>query len=235
LLKTEIDTASAVLRNVGWLRDTPTAFADAILAHCHWRQVATGSAVQHAGDASNGITGLARGTVTMTTALSVPDTPLSAIGHPGQWFGIIPLVTNQNLLTSIVARGDVMLGTITSSDLDALLSANPLWWRHIGALGVIYGNLAANIAADMMIRDSRCRCVASLLRLGNCRFRDPDVAWPIEAPMTQEELAANANLSRTSVATILRDLEDQKLIRLGYRSVILDNPAVLRAIVDTDA
>jgi hypothetical protein len=42
-------------------------------------------------------------------------------------------------------------------------------------------------------------------------------------------------LSRTSVATILRDLEDQKLIRLGYRSVILDNPAVLRAIVDTDA
>ena len=178
---------------------------------------------------------MARGTVTLTTALSVPDTPLTTISHPGLWFGYVPLLANDKLVTSIMARCDVMVGTITPSDLEALLSTNPPWWRHVGTLGILYGNLAANIAADMMIRDSRRRCVASLLRLGNCRATDPDVAWPIEAPMTQEELAANANLSRTSVASILRDLEDQKLIRLGYRSVILDKPDVLRAIVDTDA
>ncbi|MBC7522796.1 MAG: winged helix-turn-helix domain-containing protein [Sandarakinorhabdus sp.] len=88
-----------------------------------------------------------------------------------------------------------------------LLSQRPEWWRHSAALGVLYGHAALNVAADLMIRDSRRSCVAAVLRLADCRFVDRPGGRPIEAPVSQEELAAMSNLSRTSVSTIVRNLE----------------------------
>jgi CRP-like cAMP-binding protein len=83
-----------------------------------------------------------------------------------------------------------------------------------------------------MIRDSKRRCIASILRLADCRFSDRPGGRPIEAPLSQEELAAISNLSRTSVSTIVRDLEDAGLITLGYRTIVLVDTDRLRAIVD---
>jgi DNA-binding GntR family transcriptional regulator len=50
--------------------------------------------------------------------------------------------------------------------------------------------------------------------------------------LSQEELAAISNLSRTSISTILREFEEAGLVTLGYRSVSLTYPARLRALVD---
>ena len=83
-----------------------------------------------------------------------------------------------------------------------------------------------------MIRDSRRRCVAAVLRPSDCRFVDRPGGRPIEAPLSQEELAAMSNLSRTSVSTIVRNLETAELITLGYRAMVLVDTDRLRAIVD---
>ncbi len=232
VLKNEIDANRAFLANNGWLGQTPRDFAEAFLSHCHWRHVGSGVAIQHAGDTIGSITGIAHGTISITTALSTPDAPMTHIGHPGIWIGYVSLFDNNPLPMSITTRSDVMLASISQPGLEALLSNRPQWWRHIGGLGVIYGNLAVNVAADLMIRDSRRRCCASLLRLADCRFADRPGAQPTEAPLSQEELAAISNLSRTSVSGILHDLEASGLISLGYRAVTLNDTARLRAIVD---
>jgi DNA-binding GntR family transcriptional regulator len=54
----------------------------------------------------------------------------------------------------------------------------------------------------------------------------------VEAPLSQDELAAISNMSRTTISTILRDLEAAGLIKLGYRSVLIIHPGRLRALVD---
>jgi CRP-like cAMP-binding protein len=84
----------------------------------------------------------------------------------------------------------------------------------------------------MMIRDSNRRCAAALLNVANCRRGEPSSTPVLNAPLSQEELAAIANLSRTSISSILRDLEADGLIELGYRTVTLRDPARLRALVD---
>ena len=231
-MKSEIDAGRTFLANNGWLSHTPRDFADVFLAHCHWRHVGGGVAIQHAGDTSGSIAGIARGTISITTALSTPDAPMTHIGHPGIWVGYVSLFDNTPLALSITTRSDVMLASISQARLEALLSDRPQWWRHIGGLGITYGNVAVNVAADLMIRDSRRRCCAALLRLADCRFADRPGARPIEAPLSQEELAAIANLSRTSVSGILHDLEADGLISLGYRAVTLHDTDRLRAIVD---
>lgn len=232
MLKTEIDADTAFLINNGWLSHTPADFATAFMAHCHWRNVDAGSAISHAGDLANTVMGLARGTTAISTALTTPDANIVSIGHPGMWFGYVPMFSKLARVISVIARTDVRLALISEIEIERLLASNPHWWRHFAALGIMYGNSAINIAADLMIRDSRRRCVAAILRLADCRFADRPGGRPIEAPLSQDELAAMSNLSRTSVSTIVRDLENDGLITLGYRSITLNDTDRLRAIVD---
>ncbi|MFZ4688499.1 MAG: Crp/Fnr family transcriptional regulator [Polymorphobacter sp.] len=232
MLKSEIAIATSLLLNRGWLAETPSDFSAAVLAHCHWRKVAAGAAIQHAGDVSGGLIGLGSGSITFTTSLATPDAPMVHIAHPGQWFGYVTLFGEPSLVMSTTARSEVILGHISQPVVEQLLSNRPEWWRHVGQLGVMYGNVAANIASDLMIRDSHRRCVAALLRIANCRFRDPGDERRIEAPLSQEELAALSNLSRTSVSNILHDLEAAGTISLNYRSIILNDAELLRKMVD---
>ena len=203
LLKSDIAAGTDNLMNNGWLSLTPAAFADGVLAHCHWRGIDAGQSVQHAGDRSDSLTGIARGTVAISTILASPDVPMMHIGHPGMWFGMITLFTGKSVPTDVVARCDVMVASMALSQLEQLLALHPEWWRHAAVFGVVYGNLGATMAADLMIRDSARRCAASLLRLADCRFQTPGNMHAVEAPLSQDELGAISNLSRTSVSTPL--------------------------------
>lgn len=232
MLKSEIATHSALLLNTGWLRHTPRDFAEAFIAHCHWRSYAAGSGIQHAGEEGGIAAGIAHGSAALTTSLSTPDSPILYVMHPGEWFGYMPIFLPGARPNSLVARSDVTIAVMAQSEIEAFLTPHPHWWRHIGTLAAVHANLATAIAADMMIRDSGRRCAAALLHLANCRRGEPSSLPVHNAPLSQEELAAIANLSRTSISTILRDLETDGLIELGYRTVTLRNPARLRALVD---
>jgi CRP/FNR family cyclic AMP-dependent transcriptional regulator len=232
LLKNDIATYSAFLVNNGWLARCSRDFAESFVAHCHWRHVPAGTGIQHAGEPGATVTGIAHGNATVTTSLSSPDSPTIHVMQPGEWFGFVPLFIGGTRPNSIVARTDVVLAGMSQSEIEALLAQRPEWWRDVGALGIIHANMATGIAADMMIRESRRRCAASLLQVANCRHADPLGSQPVSTPLSQEELAAIANLSRTSISSILRDFEEAGLIKLGYRSFTLIKPGKLRDLVD---
>ncbi len=50
--------------------------------------------------------------------------------------------------------------------------------------------------------------------------------------ITQDDLAGAANLSRSSVRTMLGRLAERGLIEQGYRCIVVRAPAALRAFVD---
>lgn len=232
MLMSDIAAAAANLRKTGWLSQVPSDFAETVLANCKWRKIEAGQTLQHAGDQRSGIYGVGRGTIAFSTALGSADTPIMHIGHAGSWFGYVGVFTGTDLPMGVTARSNVMIAGLGQLQIEQLLAQRPEWWRHIGLLAVSYGNAAVNVAADLMIRDTRRRCASSLLRIANCRFVSPQDAEQVEAPLSQDELAAISNMSRTTISTILRDLEAAGLIKLGYRSVLIIHPGRLRALVD---
>ncbi|MGA7199209.1 hypothetical protein [Roseiarcus sp.] len=68
------------------------------------------------------------------------------------------------------------------------------WWRYFLQLTLFYGDIALDIAADLLIADSERRCAAVLLRLSARRFADSDDPEPAGVSITQEDLAGAANL-----------------------------------------
>jgi CRP/FNR family transcriptional regulator, cyclic AMP receptor protein len=66
-----------------------------------------------------------------------------------------------------------------------------------------------------MIRDSFKRFLAVLLRLGNCRKATPANAPPIFVEFNQADLAAMANITRSTANLFLRRLEASGFLEQG--------------------
>jgi CRP-like cAMP-binding protein len=222
-----------VLRANGWLSRTAPEFQDRLLALCTWRWFEPGDAVVSVGSINNAIYGVADGSVDLVTSLGAPDTPLTHVSYAGFWTGYLPLVSGDPTVNATTARSRVYAAVVGRSALERLLADNPGWWRYIAMLCVTYGNLAANVAADLMLRDSRRRCAAALLRLADCRF-DATGDNTAQVQVNHADLATVTNLSRQTAGLILSSFETQGMIARRYNHIELCDVAALHALVDED-
>jgi CRP-like cAMP-binding protein len=221
-----------VLSRRGWLSQTPAVFQRAILDLCTLRPVARAQPVFVAGDDKADIFGIVRGHLDFLSRFSVSDGHVVHITHPGFWFGFAPLLTGTPRVFTVIARTDAVLAQVRARQISGLLKAHPQWWHHM-AVGITeYANIAANAACDLMIPEKERRVVAVLLRLCDCRFPPPSSGPPQEIPLTQSELAAMSNVSRNTLGTILRNLQDAGLISIGYGKIRPLQPEKLRALVE---
>jgi CRP-like cAMP-binding protein len=221
-----------ILLRRGWLSLLPADVRDAVLSIARIRRFSAGSAIFSAGDPPGGIHGVAFGVVALVYPDRASEMTLVHLTQPGTWLGQVSLLTEEPRRVTAQARSDVATCYVPLPPLRALLEANPQWWRLISLISVENLDLAIGGAEDLMLRDNDRRCIATLLRLCGCRFEDPDPSLAAAAPVTQDELAAMANLSRNKAGEVLRSLEERGLITLGYRTVTIRQGAQLRGMVD---
>ena len=227
------DEGMATLQDRGWLSTAPAEFQRAILSRLTWQTLEAGAPIQEGGEEVGELVGLARGIVEIRPILGRADTPIVHFAHPVFWFGYVPIVVPGGpRRLAAAAKTPLWLGRVPQAAVRTLLAQRPEWWRELTRLSIIYGDVAQNVAADLLIRDSERRCAAVLLRLGGRRFPSPDDEQTVEVPVTQDELAGAANLSRNSVGTMLQRLRARRLIEPGYRSMTICSAKALRAFVD---
>ncbi len=232
--KIEIERANALMFHNSWISASPPEFRAALLSRALWRRHDPGDVLARAGDTAADIFGLASGTMAFATDKGPPDTRLTHIMHPGDWFGVVPILTGGGRSGEISLRTSGLVARVTGAAIEAITAENPHWWREIGRLSVLFAQIAAGAAADLMIADNRERCAATLLRLAGVRHRSGIAGpGPVIAEIGQNELGAVANLSRNSVGRILKELEAAGLVSIAYRAITLPDPAALRRMVDS--
>ncbi len=230
--KSEIEAANARMFADSWISASPPEFRHALLARCQWRRHQAGTILSHIGADQGTVYGLASGTMAFATPHAGAELRLSHIMHSGDWVGVGPALTGRQRIGQISVRAPSLVAHLSASAIDAIVAIEPSWWREFGRLGVIYGDIASIIVGDLMIADNRQRCAATLLRLAGIRHRDRD-DQPAVVQVGQDELGAIANLSRNSVNRILGFLEARDLVRVGYRTITLPDPAALRRMIDS--
>jgi CRP-like cAMP-binding protein len=215
-----------------WLAATPPEFRSGFLALARFHRAEAGATITLAGDEANDIIGLSSGYVALTAAHGRADAPILHLARAPFWMGYGPMLLGRPRVVTAVARAPVRFASFSQARLVTLLESRPGWWRPFTALAGEYGDLSSVIAADLAIASSEARCAAVLLRFGGARFPGPADAGEIEVPVTQDELAAAANLSRNSAGTILRRLSDRGLVRTAYRTITVTAPDRLRALIE---
>lgn len=232
--KVEIERGNALMFNNSWISASPPEFRAALLSRTLWRRHDPGDVLARPGDTAADIFGLASGTMAFTTAKGPAETRLTHIMHPGDWFGVVPILTGGGRSGEISLRTSGLVARVTGAAIEAMTAEQPRWWREIGRLSVLFAQIAAGAAADLMITDNRQRCAATLLRLAGVRHRDGVAGpGPVVAQLGQDELGAVANLSRNSVGRILKQLEASGLVSVAYRAITLPDPGALRRMVDS--
>lgn len=229
-----MSTASfPVLSETGWLSRTPREFRHALLEGATARTVAAGAYLFHSDDVPGGLWGLEAGSVGIEYALSERLIRTAFVLHPGHWMGEASLLDGQRRRVGVRALVDSTFMGVSANHMRRLLAERPENWREIGQLALAHYDLASGIAADGMIPDGRQRVLAVLMRLSGLRDAKPPASPSVH--LSKEEIGGIANVSRSALSPILRDLEARGIVALGYRSVRIVDPAALGQMVGLSA
>jgi CRP-like cAMP-binding protein len=224
----------AVLAQYGWLSLTPDSFRQKVLARVTKRVFDVGEWVFRLRDPSDGIWGIVEGAV----LIELPSaTHLANVAHfavRGFWFGVGPLIHDMPRRIGVMASERSVLVRLALADCRELLEENSADWRWMALLSTMETDAAMGVVADLLLTDPRQRIIATLLRLAGSRNGTFRPSMPLPLSLTQERIGLICNLSRTVVSSVLRDLEDQKMIRTEYRRVIvLDDKRMLALLVES--
>lgn len=214
----------------GWLSLCDPQFMEAMLAKARVQVLETGEPLFHPGDPSNGLYGVLSGGLGVSFVVPEFGPTTAHIMLPGAWFGETALTRGTRTI-GVTATRLTRVVFVATRDIDALVARHPRCWTELAMLAVLNGQLAMGAAYDLMLRDPRQRCTATLLRLAGFRHGTPRPMGPVELDLTQTDLAHMTNLSRNSVGTILKALRQEKCIEMEYGQLLILDPEKLMRVL----
>jgi CRP/FNR family cyclic AMP-dependent transcriptional regulator len=216
-----IDSALAVLSKRGWLADRPPALQLALARIARPRRFAAGEALYRYGDIANGIFGLVDGGLD----ISIPRADgLDVTVHradPGFWIGDLALFVGQTRLVSVVAAVDTNVVHLPQAGLRRLLEAAPEYYPDFYALTYENVSVLLRLLANLAISPSETRVAVRLLMYDDSQQKTG-------LKISQNKLAELIGLSVPTLQRVLKRLQEDKLIKVGYGRIdILDRQRLL--------
>lgn len=227
----QLEDAIAIARNSRWLSQHERRVQDLLCSRMRLVQLSKNRTLFDIEDSASEIYCLVSGCAVITVAHPVQGMINAHVMFAGRWFGEPAALGKRPRIMSVYARRPTELLALSQPAIIDLLKTEP-------SLNWVFFNLMAwNVeeyllhAVDLMVVDPRIRLCSRLLTFGG-RLLNHLPTGPVSIPLTQEELAAASNMSRSTVFHLLGDLVAQGICELGYREIrILDMPR-LAAIVD---
>jgi CRP-like cAMP-binding protein len=212
----------------GWLAVSPADFRDAVLDVCRWRSLSAGESLYVAGDPPGGIFGIASGALLMSHNQAPPGAPPNRLAGAGEWSGFGPLLSLEPRRASVEAAVKSIVAIAPLSAITTLLDGHPQWWRHFGHGLLLEFDSVASMAVDLQLQSSAQRCAAILLHGAGCRHAPPSPSTDPVVWTSHQNIAALANMSRSTLAKTLPRLAERGLLKLEYRSIrLLDVPGLM--------
>lgn len=231
----QVNEAVAIARASPWLSQQERRVQDAILGRMRLVSLPKGRMLFDIEDEAIEIYCIVSGCAVITLAHPVQGVINAHVIFPGRWFGEPAALGRRPRLMSVSARRPTELLAISQSQIAELLKAEPsLCWTFFNLMA---SNIEEHVlhAVDLLIVDPRLRLCSRLLTFGG-RLMNHIPPLPVSIPMTQEELAAASNMSRSTVYNLLGELVEQGICELGYREVrILDMVRLNRIVEEAHA
>ena len=218
--------AMELLRTQGWLATVPDNFAVAVLSQCDLITLQRGQTFYSAGDEGGGIYGVAAGRLEIHVP-SIGDRPtLTHISGVGAWFGDIGAFGDGERKVSIIVDADTKLMRLSRSCMQRITEQDPAAWQHFSKLLAINFSMAIAIIAALRNDSPLQRVSATLLNLVGA-----DPHKPGFVPVSQIDIGAIVNASRSTVNLALVKLESIGAIRRHYGEIEIINLRTLRQIL----
>ena len=171
---------------------------------------------------------VASGQVQVRVAFFELEPVLGHIHHPGAWFGESELIQRIDGLVEMKTVGSTVVAKVPYSRFRTLAYQQPELWEAFARLVSMNQLLAISAANDLVLRTSRKRIAAALLRLSGQRGVFQGSAQTDIVHASQQEIAELSNISLSKASVHLGAMAQEGLVRLEYgRIILLDPPGLL--------
>lgn len=218
-------TAEAELRASDWLSRIPVPIQDKLVARARWRLLARGQNLLLAGEDVGGLFGVGQGSIYTHGEMAPADIVMSDLHRAPFWFLTQTMLPGERTRINVVAQEPIVCMYVPRGPMWQTMQEHPELQQHLFRHVAGPFHAMGRALADALIRDTDQRCIAVLVRIAGC---GPGQTAEIVVPVGQIDLAGMANVSRQKIGEVLRALEAEGIIALGYRKIrVIDPPRLL--------
>jgi CRP-like cAMP-binding protein len=177
-------------------------------------------------DHPGGMWCLSEGALSVEMAPGVRDPQMSYLLLPPVWVGEGGIIVDAPRSVGLSTTRRSVLLHLPSQRFFDIAKDEPTIWRWVAKVQKLNFERSLRMTDALMVRSSEARVSAVLLQLGGRLGAQADT--PRVLDITQAQLAAIANLSRSVLSPVLQTLASRGAIELGHRTITVTDPAALR-------
>jgi CRP/FNR family cyclic AMP-dependent transcriptional regulator len=218
--------------NGAWFSSLSPALRAAILARANVRRLADGAPLAAKGSPAEDWTGVAKGSVRVSSvSLSGKQVALTYV-EPGTWFGDIALFDGLPRTHDAHAHGPTTLLIVRKADFRELLSQHIELYDALLRLNCRRLRLMFNLIEDLNTKPLAARLAKQLLLLAKSYGIEQGEEIRIGLQLAQEDLAQLLGASRQRVNQELKELERAGVLRVEPTRLVVLSREKLLAVTD---
>ena len=211
-----------------WFRHLPGDLQRSLLAAARLRTLAAGQWLFKRGDPPCGLYAVLDGAVRISAVNAQGKEAVLSLVETPYWFGEICLFDGLPRTHDALAMGSCTLLHVPQAAMLALLEHQPVYWREIALLMSHKLRLSLINIEQMSLMPASARLAHRLLMIAEGYGEIEQARRELQLP--QEDLAAMLGLSRQTINSLLKSLEQQGIIGLSYGAIkVLDLPGLRHA------
>jgi len=210
----------------------PAEARDAIEARGRIRKIAAGEQLFRKGDPGDGVYALLEGQVEYSTLSPSGRQSRINVVEVGKWLGDISTLDGRGRTLDCWALTDSVLMHLPTRDFQMLLDTLPAFARMLILIQAERVRDTLEWIEALTKLSAEGRLAARLLLFARGRGKPVPEGVRIDVPLTQEAIAELIGTTRQRVNQIVNRWQEEGLIRLDGRHVVLTNVAGLRRYVD---
>jgi CRP-like cAMP-binding protein len=211
-----------------WFSHLPGSFQDSLLAAARLRRLTAGQRLFKRGDPPCGLYAVLEGSIRISAVSEQGKEALLSLVEPPHWFGEICLFDGQPRTHDAFGVGQCTLLHIPQTVLLKLLDEQPLYWRQLALLMSHKLRLTFINLEQLSLMPAPARLAHRLLMIAEGYGEIDPPRRVLQLP--QEQLASMLSLSRQTTNQMLKELQTQGIIGLGYGEIEILDAERLRAL-----
>ncbi|PRA30212.1 Crp/Fnr family transcriptional regulator [Pseudomonas poae] len=200
-----------------WFSHLPAPFQHSLLAQARQRQLAAGQYLFKRGDPPCGLYAVLEGSLRISAVNEHGKEAVLSLVEPPFWFGEICLFDGLPRTHDACAIGPCTLLQVPQQALLNILDEHPQYWRDLALLMSQKLRLSFIGLEQLSLMPGSVRLASRLLMIVEGYGDSETSRRTVQLP--QEDLAAMLSLSRQTTNALLKDLQAQGIVRLGYGEI----------------
>lgn len=195
---------------------------DEFLSHCHRRRFPAKSTLIYAGDQSESLYYIVKGSVTVSIEDEDGREIIVAYLNPGDFFGEMGMFEEGDRSAWVRAKTECEVGEISYTKFQELIEDHPEFLFAVGEQMAKRLRKTTRKVGDLAFLDVTGRVARTLLDLS----AEPDaMTHPdgMQIRITRQEIGRIVGCSREMVGRVLKTLEDQGLITAHGKTIVVFN------------